>query len=184
MTQTGAEINGIKQSDLRDKSDTLSTDGLYQVNRNLELYGRFALRFNGNGNNTTAYASALTYQAQMRAQQRLSNRFDVAAEGRWLAQPSSNTFRRSFGAEAGFWVMPDLRLGGGYNFTQASQFNSLLPDNNRQFKGGFYFTVSTKLSNVFNLFGTSNKGLSNSTIGDKEDSVQSSRNKTTGGQEK
>jgi len=157
--QDGIIVNNLRQAALRDRSDSLSTDGLYQVNRDLELYGRFALRFNGNGSGTTAYASALTYLAQARAQQRINNYFDVAAEGRWLASPSSNTFRRSAGAELGYWAVPDVRFGLGYNFTQSGSGFKLPAENNRQFRGGFYFTITSKLSNLFDLFGTPKEGL-------------------------
>ncbi|HEY0657613.1 MAG TPA: hypothetical protein VGD05_04020, partial [Pyrinomonadaceae bacterium] len=159
--QSGAIVNNLQQSALRDRSDSLSTDGLYQINRDLEIYGRFALRFNGNGSGATAYASALTYLAQGRVQQRINDYFDVAAEGRWLASPSSNTFRRSAGAELGYWAVPDVRFGLGYNFTQTGAGYNPPAENNRQFRGGVYFTITTKLSNLFDLFGTSRKGLQN-----------------------
>jgi uncharacterized repeat protein (TIGR01451 family) len=159
MTQNGSLINNVRQTDTRDRSDSLSTDGLYQVNRDLEVYGKFALRFNGNGSNTTAYASALTYSGQFRAQQRLNDYFDVAGEGRWLVQPSSDTFRRSAGAELGYWAIPDVRFGLGYNFTEANRFDDSFVNNNKQFRGGVYFTITTKLANLFDLFGTSKNGL-------------------------
>ncbi len=159
-TQKSFTVNGLTQAATRDRADTLSSDGIYQLSKNTEIYGRFALRFNGNGNGTTAYASNLTYLGQIRAQQRLSNSFDIAAEARMMNQPSSNTFRRSFGTELGFWALPDVRFGVGYNFTQASHFNNPVFDNgNKQFRGGFYFTISSKLSNLFDLFGTSRRGL-------------------------
>ena len=56
----------------------------------------------------------------------------------------------------GFWAIPDLRLGVGYNFTIAGEpGNSSLTPAHR----GFYFTISSKLSNLFDLFGTSKAGL-------------------------
>lgn len=162
-------VNGVRQSAVRDRSDSLSADGLYQAKRDLEIYGRFALRFNGNGDGTTPYASALTFLGQVRAQQRINDYFDVAAEGRWIAQPASATFRRSFGAELGYWATSDLRLGLGYNFTQSGLAASPLTANNRQFRGGFYFTITTKLSNMFNLFGTSRSNLQNQVEQEKEE---------------
>jgi hypothetical protein len=60
-------------------------------------------------------------------------------------------------------MMPDLRFGVGYNFTRTSELNSVIFGNLRQYRGGFYFTITSKLSNLFDLFGTSEKGL------DKED---------------
>jgi hypothetical protein len=74
-------------------------------------------------------------------------------------QPSSGTSRSVYGTELGFWAMPDLRLGVGYNFTMANEPNGINLTPGRR---GFYFTISSKLSNLFNLFGTSSSGLSGS----------------------
>lgn len=164
MSQEGALVNNVRQALIRDRTTTLSTDGLWQPKRNTEVYGRFAFRFNGNGDGANSYASALTYIAQGRIQQRLTNYFDVAGEARWLAQRGSRTSRQSFGAELGFWLMPDLRLGGGYNFTRAMDLTNLnLSGTGNNFRSGFYFTVTSKFSNLFDLLGTSKKGLANET---------------------
>jgi uncharacterized repeat protein (TIGR01451 family) len=147
ITQRGAEQDG----ETRDRSDTLSSDWYYQATRNVELYGRFALKFGDTESQGLARVSTLTYMTQGRAVYRLGKYVDVAGEGRWLAQPASSTARASFGTELGFWVLPDLRLGGGYNWTGAFEpgADSLSPA-----RRGFYFTISSKLSNLFDLFGT------------------------------
>ncbi|HEX8143455.1 MAG TPA: SdrD B-like domain-containing protein [Pyrinomonadaceae bacterium] len=149
----------------RDRIDTLSTDAYIQATRALELYGRFALRLNANGQPDLPYASTLTYLAQARAQYRLMRRLDWAGEARYLIQPSSGTSRSVYGTELGFWVLPDLRLGGGYNFTMAGEpvGARLLPA-----RRGFYFTVTSKLSNLFDLFGTSRRGLASDTTPEKK----------------
>src|SRR5918912_414706 len=86
-------------------------------------------------------ASTLTYLAQGRAQYRLTSRFDWAGEARFLMQPSSGTSRSVYGTELGFWALPDLRLGVGYNFTLAGEpGNAILTPARR----GFYFTISSK----------------------------------------
>jgi uncharacterized repeat protein (TIGR01451 family) len=145
ITQSGT------QGPTLDRSDTLSSDGFYQASRNVELYGRFALKFGDNGSPGLVRVSTLTYLTQGRVAYRLGRYVDVAGEGRWLAQPSTSTARASFGTELGFWALPDLRVGGGYNWTAAIEpgLNPLL--NARR---GFYFTISSKLSNLFDLFGT------------------------------
>jgi hypothetical protein len=60
-----------------------------------------------------------------------------------------------------------MRVGVGYNFTAAKEptGSPLLPTHS-----GFYFVVSSKLSNLFDLFGTSKAGLDSSNSGptDKE----------------
>jgi uncharacterized repeat protein (TIGR01451 family) len=140
------------------KSDIISADGFHQTTKRLELYGRFALKFNGDGNQNLAYGSSLTYLVQGRAQFQLTRSFDVAAENRFLYQPSSGSGRNWFGAEIGYWATPDLRFGVGYNFSRAQEtfgFNS----NNVFNKNGFYFVISSKMSRLFNLFGTDKKGL-------------------------
>lgn len=140
----------------RDQLDSLSTDGYFQATRNMELYGRVALRFNADGQSDTPYVSSLTYLTQARIQYRLTPRFDWAGEARLLFQPSSSTERSVYGSELGYWAMPDLRLGVGYNFTFAGEPDGATITPARR---GFYFTISSKLSNLFDLFGTSRAGL-------------------------
>jgi len=144
----------------RDRSDTLSADGLWQATDDLEIYSRFALKFSANGDDARAQASALTYLMQTRAQQRLNRFFDAAGEVRFVNQPASGSRRMSFGAELGFWALPDLRLGGGYNFTTATEASgAAISPSGFGAQRGFYFTISSKLSNLFNLFGTSREGI-------------------------
>ena len=140
----------------RDRLDTLATDGYYQATDRLELYGRFALRFAANGEPALPFVSTLTYLAQARAQYRLTNRLDWAGETRLIIQTSSRTYRTVYGTEIGVWALPDLRFGLGYNFTRAGEpgLDHAMPR-----KQGFYFTISSKLSSLFDLFGTSRSGL-------------------------
>lgn len=140
----------------RDRLNTASADGYYQATKRLELYGRLALRFAANGQQDLPFVSTLTYLTQVRAQYRLTTRFDWAAETRLMWQPLSQTQRSIYGTELGFWVMPDLRLGLGYNFNGANEPAGVSPIPIRR---GFYFAISSKLSNLFDLFGTSSAGL-------------------------
>jgi uncharacterized repeat protein (TIGR01451 family) len=143
----------------RDRLDTAATDGYYQATKRLELYGRFALRFSANGQPSLPYVSTLTYLTQARAQYRLTSRIDWAAETRLLLQRASQTQRSVYGTELGFWAIPDLRAGIGYNFTRAGEptLDRVLPT-----RQGVYFTISSKLSGLFDLFGTSKQGLASS----------------------
>jgi hypothetical protein len=149
----------------RDRTDSISADGYNQVTKRLELYGKFALRFNANGQPQLPFVSILTFLTQARAQYLLTERFDVALEARLLFQPSSGTTRSVYATEAGFWVLPDLRVGGGYNFTAAREPAGT---HNLPTRRGFYFTISSKLSNLFDLFGTSKAGLAKETGRQKE----------------
>jgi hypothetical protein len=147
LTQDGA----LETGGTSDRIDSLSTDGYFQATKDVEIYGRFALRFNANSQPGLPFASTLTYMTQGRVQYRLTSRLDWAGEARFLLQPSSGTSRSVYGTELGFWAVPDLRLGVGYNFTVAGEPSgvSLMPA-----RRGFYFTISSKLSNLFDLFGT------------------------------
>lgn len=151
ISNPGGKLAGA----IREHSDTLSADGLWQLTGATELYGRFALRRSGDGSSALPFVSTLTFLNQARLSHRFAARFDVAGEGRFLYQPASGSRRTSLGAELGFWATGDLRLGGGYNLTRAGETtgNSALDVLNS--RRGFYFTVSSKLSNLFNLFGAS-----------------------------
>lgn len=149
------------------RADTLSADGFYQVNPRLEFYGRSAIKISGDGNQTLPFASTLTYLLQGRLQYRLTNSFDVAAETRYLFQPSSLSKKQSFGTELGYWLTPDLRFGVGYNLRQAKESLVLSPNNT---KSGMYFTVTSKISRLFNLFGTEKEHSKN--IPESEENIK------------
>ena len=151
-----ASVSNALRGATRDRADVLSSDGYLQATKKLELYGRFALKFGDTTASETPRVSALTFMTQARAAYRLGRYFDLAGETRLLAQPSTGTRRASYGAEAGFWALADLRLGLGYNFTKATEPFGVTSLNPRR---GFYFTMSSKLSNLFDLFGTSREGL-------------------------
>jgi uncharacterized repeat protein (TIGR01451 family) len=140
----------------RDRINTAAADGYYQATQRLELYGRLALRFVANGQADLPFASTLTYLAQARVQYRLTSRVDWAGETRLILQPSTQSQRWIYGTELGFWAIPDLRLGLGYNFNSANEPAGVSPIPSRR---GFYFAISSKLSNLFDLFGTSSNGL-------------------------
>jgi hypothetical protein len=140
----------------RDRLDALSTDGYFQATDRLELYGRLALRLNANGQADLPFVSTFTYLAQGRAQYRLTSRFDWALEMRRLTQPSTRTSRSVYGSEVGFWALPDLRVGFGYNFSAKHEPAGVSP---LPAKSGFYFTLTSKLSRLFDLFGTAQDGF-------------------------
>ncbi|MCM3904770.1 MAG: hypothetical protein ND866_23995, partial [Pyrinomonadaceae bacterium] len=140
----------------RDQLDSLSTDGYFQATDRLELYGRVALRLNANGQADLPFVSTFTYLTQGRAQYRLTRRFDWAVEMRRLTQPSTGTSRSAYGTEVGFWALPDLRVGLGYNFSAKREPAGFSP---LPSKNGFYFTLTSKISRLFDLMGTSQNEL-------------------------
>jgi len=150
----------------RESAHTFSADGFFQVLKNLELYGRAAYRRSSSGGAAgmpTVTTGTLLFQSRL--QYRFSRSFDAAVEGRWMDQRASATRRTSSGAEIGYWPLPDLRLGVGYNFTGG--VNQLAVPG-APVRRGFYCSITTKLSRLFNLFGTSKEGLAQGTWGDRQ----------------
>ncbi|MCB1024777.1 MAG: DUF11 domain-containing protein [Acidobacteria bacterium] len=150
--------NGDEREENELREDVFSVDGFHQTSRRLELYGRFAAKFTADKTPSLPFANNLSLLMQARAQYLLSDSFDVAAEARFSYQPSSGSQNRWLGVEMGYWATPDLRIAGGYNFKQSREVYGF--DQNNVFnRGGFYVSITTKLSKIFDLFGTSKKGL-------------------------
>lgn len=135
----------------------LSTDGYLQPAQRLELYGKVALSDRALADGEQPASGTLTYLWQGRAQYRITRLVDAAAEGRVLDQPATNTSRWTIGNEAGFWLIPDLRLALGYSFKTDEEIQANFLNN--PVRRGAYFVLSTKLSNLFDLFGTPRTGL-------------------------
>lgn len=155
------------------RSDLVSIDGFHQTTRRLELYGKFAAKYTYDRTPTIPEASNFTLLTQGRAQYLLGNSFDIAAEGRFMYSPFSGSSNRWIGLEGGYWATPELRIGVGYNFRQTVESYGF--QENQVFnRGGFYFTVTTKISKLFDLFGTTQNGLE--TEAEKRTSSDSARN--------
>lgn len=138
---------------IKDRVDAFSIDGLWQVSKRLEFFSHGALKYVQDEKPNVTNVSNLTTLIQNRFQYKLGEKWDTAVEMRFLAQPSTSTYRISSGAELGYWIMSDIRLGIGYNLTKSHQPPSV--NNNDIQKQGFYFNVTTKLSRIFDLFGSS-----------------------------
>ena len=150
-THRRAELNGLVTTQPEnDKVNLLSTDGYIQATRRLELYGKFAYSDRTFNYNNVASLTNRNFLTQGRAQIQISHRFDAAVEARLLNQPTTSINQWTVAAEAGFWIMKDIRVGLGYHFRSADEIAaSFLTSPIRQ---GVYFVLSSKLSNMFNLF--------------------------------
>lgn len=148
---------GLNFSLTQETVHQVTTDGLYKPfhNGKVELFGRAAFRQVSSEGPSLNRLSTDTYLFQGRIQDRFSHYFDAAVEGRWLGQVGWNQRRTTLGAELGFWPLEDVRLGFGYNRSALdARFAYTGP-----IRSGFYFTITTKLANIFNLFGTSHQGI-------------------------
>jgi len=63
--------------------------------------------------------------------------------------------RSVYATEAGFWVLPDMRMGLGYNFTAAKN----LPARPFRRVAGFTLPSFQSCRTCSNLFGTAKAGL-------------------------
>ena len=125
----------------------LSTDGYFQPVRRLEFHGK------GTWQRSEAPAGFATdtYLTQGRVQLSFSRWVDSAFEERYIWQPQSDSHRTGSGAEVGFWPLADFRLALGYSFQDTR--DPYGRDSQGRAKGA-YFTISTKLSRLFDLLGT------------------------------
>lgn len=146
---------GVGALQTRERSNTFSADAFVQALPKVTLFGKFAVKNGDTAKPGLVASPTLTYLLQARAEYLLAPKWDVALEGRYLAQPSTMTSRMGFATELGYWVTPDIRFGGGYNF------NRSLEQPGRDVLGGdrrgFYFSITTKLERVFNFFDAQKK---------------------------
>ncbi|HEY7290045.1 MAG TPA: DUF11 domain-containing protein [Vicinamibacterales bacterium] len=125
----------------------LSTDGYVRPLRRLELYGKLGWE----QDQPTIGDVVNTFLGQGRLQFTISRWIDAAFEERVIWQRSTDSDRSSAGTEIGFWPIADLRLALGYHFQDTRDpYGRDLQGSAR----GIYGTVSTKLSRLFNLMGS------------------------------
>lgn len=139
----------------RERSNTFSADAFFQALSKVALFGKFAVKSGDTSRPDLVSSPTLTYLLQARTEYLFAPRWDVALEARYLAQPSTHTSRVGTAAELGYWVTPDIRFGGGYNFNRSIEQpgRSVLGGDHR----GFYFSITTKLERVFNFFDAQKK---------------------------
>ena len=127
----------------------LSIEGIYAPDWQWEFYGRYALRQSTSflANNISTDSTVLL--GQIRATYRYDYRADLAAEVRWIGQPSVNFGELGLALEAGYYISPDLRTYVGYSFGSVSD-NDFTGFRSR---GGIYFGVTLKVNELWDGFG-------------------------------
>ncbi len=124
-------------------------EAIYAPSWRWEFYGKFAFRDSTSYLASDLAGTSTVMLGQGRAVYRLGYRWDVAAEARWIGQPSASFSEIGWALEAGYYLTPNLRLAAGYSFGRA---------NDRDFtgsrsSGGLYFGVTVKVNDLFNGFG-------------------------------
>jgi hypothetical protein len=141
VTLASFEASDGNVSDLGTHAQVLSVEELFRPSRDLEIAGRYAYKLDGD-----SYYPAQTSLIGLRVDQRLTRRFDVAGEARWLsAHNIPNASVTGFALEAGYRLGDEMRLAAGYNFTGAPD-PSLIDAPTRR---GAYATVTSVIDRIF-----------------------------------
>ncbi|WP_299492713.1 TonB-dependent receptor [Acaryochloris sp. IP29b_bin.137] len=132
----------------------LSAEAIYAPNWRWELYGKFGWRHSKSFLAQDLIGTSSISLAQLRATYRLSNRWDIGGEVRWIRQNSTGFNEVGAAAEVGYYLNPNLRLSAGYAFGDVSDRDL----GNSRSASGPYFGVTLKLdNNLFKDFGFGNK---------------------------
>ncbi len=141
--------NLLNSSGAGSRDHLLSIEGIYAPDWQWEFYGRYALRQSTSflANNISTDSTVLL--GQIRATYRFDYRADIAAEVRWIGQPSVNFGELGLALEGGYYLSPDLRAYVGYSFGQVSD-NDFSGFRSR---GGVYFGITLKVNELWEGFG-------------------------------
>lgn len=127
-----------------------AVEGIYAPNWRWEFYGKFALRSSRSYLAQDFVNSGLVTLAQARATYRLSDRWDLVGEARWINQANAGFSETGFVAEVGYYLTPNLRLSAGYMFGRVGDRDF---DGTSRSAGGPYLGVTVKLNDLFRGFG-------------------------------
>ena len=141
--------NLLNSSGAGSRDHLLSIEGIYAPDWQWEFYGRYALRQSTSflANNISTDSTVLL--GQIRATYRYDYRADIAAEVRWIGQPSVNFGELGLALEGGYYLSPDLRAYVGYSFGSVSD-NDFSGFRSR---GGVYFGITLKVNELWEGFG-------------------------------
>ena len=141
--------NLLNSSGAGSRDHLLSIEGIYAPDWQWEFYGRYALRQSTSflANNISTDSTVLL--GQIRATYRFDYRADIAAEVRWIGQPSVNFGELGLALEGGYYLSPDLRAYVGYSFGSVSD-NDFSGFRSR---GGVYFGITLKVNELWDGFG-------------------------------
>jgi len=121
-----------------------STDLILQPIRQVELYGKYALRWRREKDfdpvtmepqKTTIKTKTDLYISRLRLE--LNNYIDVAGEYRLLYEHAIDEFQHGASAELGFWFIPNLRTAIGYNFLGTNDQDKDFPESKYWARGPF-----------------------------------------------
>jgi hypothetical protein len=141
VTLFSYEVQNGDITDLPTNASVLSLEELVRPSRLTEIAARYAYKLDGD-----SYYPARSSLFGIRVDQRVTSKFDIAAETRYLsAHNIANASTTAFAIEAGYRIGSDLRVAGGYNFS-GSPDPSLVAAPTRR---GVYGTVTSVIDSIF-----------------------------------
>jgi hypothetical protein len=130
------------------KEHVFSVEGIYAPDWRWEFYAKYALRNSSTYMSEDFTSSSTVSLLQLRATYRLGYHWDLAAESRWIWQPSAGYTETALLLEAGYYLTPDLRLSAGYAFGDIEDRDF----SGSRSAGGIYFGVTWKVSDLIDDF--------------------------------
>jgi hypothetical protein len=128
-------------SELGTHAEVLSLEELYRPTHMTEIAARYAYKLDGD-----SYYPARSSLFGIRLDQRLTSRFDIAAETRYLeAQGIAGASATGFAIEGGYRLGNEMRVAAGYNFAGSPDPNLVAAPTRR----GVYGTVTSVIDNIF-----------------------------------
>jgi hypothetical protein len=128
----------------------LAAEAIYAPNWHWEIYGKVGLRHSRSTLASDLVGTSTVSLAQLRATYRFDYRWDVAAEARWIGQPSAGFNEVGVVGEVGYYLNPNLRLAAGYVFGDVSDRDL---GNSRSASGPFLGLTVKLDNNLFRDFG-------------------------------
>lgn len=141
VTIVGVELRDGDVSALGAHTQLLSLEELYRPGRRLEIAGRYAYKLDGD-----AYYAAHSSLFDVRGEQRIGGRLDLAAETRFLtAHGIAGASNAGFAIEGGYRLGGEMRFAAGYNFSGSPDPSLAIAPTRR----GFYATATSVIDRVF-----------------------------------
>jgi hypothetical protein len=128
-------------SELGTHAEVLSLEELYRPTHMTEIAARYAYKLDGD-----SYYPARSSLFGIRLDQRLTRRFDVAAETRRLeVEGIGGASATGFAVEGGYRLGNEMRVAAGYNFAGSPDPNLVAAPTRK----GVYGTVTSVIDNIF-----------------------------------
>jgi hypothetical protein len=132
----------------------LALEAIYAPNWRWEFYGKAGVRFSQSQLAKDFFNSSTVALGQLRVTRRISYQWDIAAEARFISQPTQNYSEFGGALELGYYLNPNLRVAAGYALGDIND-----PDlGGSRSRSGPYVGLTLKLdNNLFKDFGFGNR---------------------------